>query len=75
MIQPAEYKRSHKKEEGGPSVDASMPVRKANKIIMGGKNSKGSREENVGGGQRGPRSGVVRNRRESQKARIMNGNM
>ena len=63
----------NKKE--GPSEDASIPLRKGNKIITGdgggrSLSEKGEREEKRGAG-----SDMGGDRREAQRARRMNGNM
>jgi hypothetical protein len=70
MIQVTDHMKLNKKE--GPSVDASIPVRKGNKIIMGEQRREGpgcerGEKERKGGKQSGP--GMERHRREVQRAR------
>ena len=73
MIQPSDPKKLNKKE--GPSKDASIPLRRGNKIVMGGRGKKelGGRGEREG--NRGAGSGMGRDRREGQRARRMSENM
>jgi hypothetical protein len=51
------------------SVDASVLLRRANKIIMGGKGREGPRRESGQGGKRWTRSGVGRDWGELQRVK------
>jgi len=44
-------------------VDASILLRRENKIVMGGRGRVGSRRDRGGGGKRGAGSGIGRDRR------------
>jgi hypothetical protein len=55
----------------GQSVDASIPLRKGNKIIKGCSQREGSRWERGEGGKRGAESGMGRDKIEVQRARNM----
>jgi hypothetical protein len=69
MIQLTDPMKLNKKE--GSSVDNSIPLRRRNKIIMGGRR----RERTGWGGGSGTGSGMGGDRREAQRARRMNSNM
>ena len=61
----------NKKE--GPSVDASIPLRRENKIILGGRGREGSGWKR-GEDKKGGRFQILGDRREDQMAKRMNRN-
>ena len=65
MLQSTDPKKLNKKE--GPSEDASIPLRRGNKIIMGGRGREGPGWERGQGGKGGPESGIGGDRREAQR--------
>ena len=69
MIQPTDHKKFNKKE--GPSEDASIPLRRENKIIMGGR---GSEELGWKTGGRGERMRDLVWGETGQRPRRMNEN-
>jgi hypothetical protein len=69
MIQSTDHKKLKKK--GDPSENASIPCRRENKIITGGRGKKGTV---LGGGDQS-RISYWGNRREVQKAGRMNANV
>jgi hypothetical protein len=73
MIQSTDHKELNKKKS--PSEDASIPLRRGKKIIMGGREREGPGRRVKGEGQRGAGSDMRRNKRKAQKAKRMNGNM
>ena len=71
MIYPTHHKKFNKKE--GQSVDASILLRTLNKIIIGRKGRERPRWKMGGRGEKWAKAGMRRNRRESQRARKMDG--
>jgi hypothetical protein len=67
-IQPRDLRKFNKQK--GPSEDASIPLRRGNKIIMGGSKREGPGREKGGSGHRGNGSRYGgRDRREAQRGR------
>jgi len=62
----------NKREDQG--VDASILLRRGNKIIMGGRGREGPWRERGGRGKGGAGSGMGRDRRAVQRVRKMNRN-
>lgn len=73
MIYHTDPKKLNKKK--GPKEDASISLRKGNKIITGGREKEGPGWERGGRGGEGGKGQVEGDRREAQKTRRMNGNM
>jgi len=61
------------KKEEDQSVDASVLLRRGNKIIMEGRGRERPGRERGGGGKRGAGSGVGGDRGEIQRVRKLNG--
>ena len=73
MVQLTDYIKLNMKE--GPSMDASFPLRRGNKIIMGSR-ERDECEWGWGGGRgKGCIIRLCGDRRETQRARRMNGNL
>jgi hypothetical protein len=51
MIQPTDYSKFNNKE--GPSEHSSIPLRRRNKIIMGGRGREGTEQQREGGNRGG----------------------
>jgi hypothetical protein len=73
MRQLTDHRKLKKKED--QSVNASILLRRWNKIIMEGRVRKGTRRERGGRGERGAGLGMERHRREVQRVRKLNRNM
>ena len=76
MIQLTDHVKLNKKE--GQNVDASIPLRRGNKIIMRDREKEGLGWERGGKGKKvcvcGGRQGMGRGRREDQRGRSINRN-
>jgi hypothetical protein len=76
MVYPTDPKKLDKKE--GPSEDASIPLRRRNKITMGGRGKertrweRGTRCERGGGEGKGGRIRYQGDRKEAHRTRRMN---
>jgi hypothetical protein len=70
MKQPTDHRKFNKKED--PSENASFPLRRGNKIIIGGTGREELGWERGGRVKNGAGSGMGQNRREAQRARRIN---
>jgi hypothetical protein len=67
MIQPIDHKKFKKKED--PSKDASIPLTRGSKIIIGARRREGPRWKKGGGRKKGSRIRYGWDRKEAQRGR------